>query len=394
MTNPTATTPPARKLKLPDLDDAEMIGGRWVYRAVSLTFGTLVLLAGGALLLSVLVSMNITVDASGTLEPARLWPVRSHESGVIEQMLVSTGDTVHAGQPLARLDSLQLAAALAQLEGDHRTRMLDLERARSSTPIDQRRQHEARAQAEARLMGARATLRQRVAEYGLGTNVDSVLASYRRGTHVGIDLALADVLSVEAELRGNTAEFDRIRLQRLELDKQRELLEQLGTPIETARARLRRLVIRAPADGVVLTDRLEHLRGSLVHEGEQLFEIADLSSWHAFLYVPERDVYRVRPGDPVQVEVRAFGASGRELFRGAVTSVAADPVQSEVVAARPSQASGIYRVVVAMNPVDLARAGHDRFRRGYSVSGKIVTRRGRLISLAWDYVDERIAGRR
>lgn len=215
---PTVPTP---VLRLPTLSEEKQPGAGLVKRAVSLTLGTVALLVLVALVTASLVEMPVTVRGGGALEPVRVWPVRAQEAGTVLEVLVETGDTVARGQAVLRLDPLEMQGTLRQLEAQLRAAGLSTRRAESAAPVELRQQGDRVAGADARLVTSRAALRQRMVEYGLGSDVDSLLASYRPGLHVGVDLALAEVRAAEAERRLAISQSDIIRLGSLDRDRQR-----------------------------------------------------------------------------------------------------------------------------------------------------------------------------
>ncbi|HEX6372292.1 MAG TPA: biotin/lipoyl-binding protein, partial [Longimicrobium sp.] len=116
---------PQPKLLLPEVSP-KVVGGQWVSRAVSLSLIIFSILLVGATLAASLIKLKVTVDGSGALQPAGIWSVRAEEPGVVREVLVRMGDTVRAQQPIARLDSLQLASELDQLRSRRRVLEFDL----------------------------------------------------------------------------------------------------------------------------------------------------------------------------------------------------------------------------------------------------------------------------
>lgn len=390
---------PVLQLRLPEMGEDRAPGARLVRRTVTLTLATLAVLAVAAVAVASLVSMKVTVKAAGVLEPVRTWPVRAREAGTVGEVLVSTGDRVRAGQTVARLDALQLETSLAELRSQLRAAELDERRAATAAPVEERQQSERLAQASARVVTARATLLQRMVEYDLGRDVDSLLGAYRPGAHVAVDLAVAELRSAEAEVRVSAAQREILGLGRFDRERKHAERDQLVARIRAAEERLARLALRAPTGGVVLTDQIERLPGAYVREGDLLLEVADLDAWRVNLYVGERDVQRIRVGDSVRVRVQAFGAERRDDLRGSVGYVSPEPLGSggagtaPAATGAPAQAgAGTYRVVVDLDQRQLAAAGIHRFRRGYTVEGQVVTRSGRIIVLARDYLQDRITG--
>lgn len=368
--------------QLPELRSGRGGTGRYIRRAVSITLGVLASGLVLALVIAFVVRVDDVVRSKGVLEPERIWPVRTLEAGMIREVLVQTGDTVARGQTVARLDPLFLRAALADLEAKRRAGGIELRKVASETPHQQRQQAQLLAQAESRLVTARATLRQRMAENGHGIDVDSLLGVYRLGSHVVLDLAVAEVRAAEAERRLVNERTDALGLSRFATETGEVNLEQLDAQIAILRERLTRLDIPAPTSGLVLTEQIEQLPGSSVKEGDLLLEMAQPDQWRLVLFVREGEVHKVRLGDSVKAEIQAFAMDERELLYGTVVHIATDPVprQVGVVGAQV----GMYRVIAALDPRQLAGSGTAKLRRGYSVEGRIIARSGRIIDLFWE----------
>ncbi len=60
--------------------------------------------------------LRLTVTATGSVVPKRQVPLLFASSGVVREVLVKAGDTVKAGDPLARLDTSDLQAALSNAQ--------------------------------------------------------------------------------------------------------------------------------------------------------------------------------------------------------------------------------------------------------------------------------------
>lgn len=379
---------PQPELLLPEVSP-RVVGGQWVSRAVSLTLLIFTVLFGSAILASVLIRLKVTVDGTGALQPAGIWSVRAEEPGVVREVLVRMGDTVRAQQPIARLDSLQLASQLDQLRSRRRVLELDLRLARNSVPLEVRSIAEKRAEANAALVRANATLRQRLVEHDMDPDVARMRQTYQLGSNVAVDAALADVLAAEAANRTAHIDGERLGLKNIEQGRQVEQVAEMDFQIATLQQRLSRLTLHAPASGVVLTDGLERLSGTMLQEGQTVMEIAQHGGWRAVLLVAERDVSRIRVGDETQVELRAFGRVDAPEIRGTVITVGAEPA-----AGGPPTENRMFPVTVRLDPKDLQEVGVDRLRRGYTAQAKIVTRSERMITLMWEYLLQRMERRR
>jgi multidrug resistance efflux pump len=385
----TIAAPSTRKVLLPESANPDMVGGRWIARAVSLTLGLFALLLTAATLAAVMIRMKVTVDGAGVLQPAQVWSVRGEATGVVRDVRVRMGDTVRAGQPIARLDTVQLSSELDQLRSRRRVGELDLRLARTSLPLEARSVAERSAEADADLVRANAELRQRLVEHGFDQDVQAVRRTYRVGTNVAVDGALAAVMTAEAAARTARIEAERLGLKSIEESRQRELMAEIDVQIATLEQRLSRLTLYAPANGIVLTDGLERLSGKVLQEGETLLEIGGDHDWRAALLVPERDVSRIRVGDDVQVEITAFGRVNAPEIRGKVLTVGAEPAPDA-----PQAGNRMFPVMVRLDRGDLEAVGLERLRRGYTANARIVTRSERLIDLIWEYLLRRTERKR
>jgi multidrug resistance efflux pump len=223
--------------------------------------------------------------------------------------------------------------------------------------------------------------------YGLGSNADSLIRAYVSGSHVGVDAAISELRAAQAEQQMADAEAKRLDNATIGVRAQEAKLDEIRANIATVRARLNRLSLRAPVDGVVLTEQLDRLADAYVRPGDQILEIGDPGSWRAVILVREDDVHDVRPGDSVSIDVPALRELQVERLLGLVAAVGATPAaalssgESPVVGA---SASGAYRVTIFLDPRQLRTIGVDRFRRGYSATAKIVTRRSVILRLVFE----------
>ncbi len=122
----------AGDLLLPNITEGPNFGS-WVARgAVSMTLASLVVFGGLTVLLLFTLRLDVTLDASGYLEPRQVHAVRSPLSGVVGEVRVAAGEQVQEGQVVARLDSFELENQLAALRLE-----ADLKRHRPDTDLRQ-----------------------------------------------------------------------------------------------------------------------------------------------------------------------------------------------------------------------------------------------------------------
>lgn len=370
----------------PQLPELAIDGGhaaRLADRAVRTTllvFASLLILA---IIASFSVEVSVTIKAKGRVEPSSVALLRAEVSGIVREVLVGTGDSIAAGKLVARLDALDAERSSRRLLAEHRVLQMRRALALQMAPVELRRISDLAAQARARRSEARASLRQRMVDYGLGNDLDSLLTHFREGSHIGIDLAVGELLSAEAEIRRVESDSVLVALKSLENETLNAEIVDLEDQIRVAERRIAQAEIRSPVSGVVLTDSLRDLVGGSVREGSTLVEIARHDGWRAVLEVSERDIQFVRLGDRVRLELQALDRSSRKRLNGLVVNIASRPMSALT--------AGVYRVDVDIDDAAAQRLGPGGLRSGLSVQGSILTRSGKIFALTWDYVRRTLA---
>jgi multidrug resistance efflux pump len=376
--------PARRRESLPDLSDIPIPASWIVRRAMHWIIITILLAALGAVVAAFVVHLEVTVTASGNLEPVGRWTARARVAGVVNTVLVTSGTVVRAGQELAVLDTSDAVIEASETQARLSIRRSELAQALASAPLDRERATVAVQQADAEVAHARAQLQLRLADYSLGITIDSALTAFGRGAHTTIDAAVADLRAAMAARAAADIALKRETLNEFDLDRRRREVQLALAEAHRAADRATRVVVRAPSNGVVLGFRLETLVGTAVREGDPIIEIGDESQWRVTLLVTEQDVRRVRVGDRVHVDVAALRGVAAEPLTAVVTAVARDPASSDagarVNSVGISGAQG-YRVTAAVATNDVSWLDPEVLRTGFSVSARIVTRSERVIQL-------------
>ena len=254
-----------------------------------------------------------TIVASGFVEGARREiPLRFELEGRLISVEVSEGDTVRAGDVLARLDAAQLqherdqAAANVALAEAERERVVNAEReetrkvARAAVVV-----------AEAKLARARTELERGEKLMSKGTLTpqawDDLQHDYKLAA---AELQLAEARS--AEIEAGVRE-DELKMADARVQMARAALRQAET-------RLERATLVAPSDGLVL--RITDEPGELVgpSSATPVITMANVEELRVRAYVEELDALAVRPGQPAEV-----AADGRPDARYRATVVSCLP---------------------------------------------------------------------
>jgi HlyD family secretion protein len=273
------------------------------------------------------------VTASGEIVATRFADVGSSVMGRVVALNVREGDSVRAGQSLARIDPVQARsdteAAAAQISA------LEAEQ-------DGARNQVAVARSELEAATARST------EAG---------QALKRAN----ELFAAELLPVadrDAAVAAADAAAAQVRAARAAVGRAEQALDAAGRRVVQARAQatrardvLDKTNITAPIDGIV--SRLQVREGEMVvigiqnQPGTTLMTISDLSSINAEVKVAEADVLRLKVGQPATV---ALDALPDKSFTGRVVEIGASalPVQGVGAAARE------FRVVVRLDDASTA----------------------------------------
>lgn len=141
------------------------------------------------------------------------------------------------------------------------------------------------------------------------------------------------------------------------------------------------LRITSPIAGVVVTPRVHDLLGSTMKEGQELLEVADLSSMRARIYISEYDLYKIREDKRARVQVEGmFVTWPAQIVSMAPRPTEIDPRLSAKVELKGMNPPHFYVVeLLVQNPEGSLKPG----MRGIAqISGG----RRSLLGLGWETV--------
>lgn len=209
--------------------------------------------------------LQVTVSATGNLQPTSQVEVGSEQSGLITEVYVDNNDRVTRGQPLARLDPQRLQDAVTQAQAGLSSAQAQVATAEASAALA--RANLARQEEVYRVSGGRVPSE---------TELDSARAQNRQG---------------QASVRSAQAQVAQARAQ-----------------LSQAQFNLSRATIFSPVTGVVLSRSIDP--GQTVaasFNAPVLFNIAeDLSEMKLEVRVDEADVGQVREGQRATFTVDAY----------------------------------------------------------------------------------------
>jgi len=359
-------------------------------------FASLSCLTLAALTVAALARVEITSRARGILRPAGgVQALRAEASGLVDQILVRSGEQVVAGQELITIDAREMRAELAQTQ----RRLSFVERQLSHLEESDKALHEVEVgmlRERARLTGQRvksqrtqvAALEARRTTYSaLGQKgLVPALEAERMGDALGLarreELTLLDDL---ARTRGELGSLLRSREQQLwSWSEERYRAE---AELARARERLEQAVIRAPRAGVVEAlsvkprERIEvgALLAKLVAAGP-VTEVA--------VFLPERDRAFVKRGQRVRIELDRLPMEEFGVLHARVTEVAdemADRAELlDTLGQVDDSMAHVHRVDLVLEADARSRSLQSRLRSGALLSARFALRERRLLALLFD----------
>ena len=219
----------------------------------------------------------VSAEANGSIQPIQIVDVKSRASGTILEMRVETGDMVHRGDTLVRVDRRDPTTSFNQAQAD-----LEVAQAQAANAAAQKKR------------------------------ADQMFASGVLSEQDHDNLALADA-NARAQL---------VRAQ---------------AGLQSAQDALTDCNVLAPVEGTILTKKVEAgaVITSAVHDvsgGTVLIQMADLGTVEVQALVDETDIGKVQPGMPVKITVDAYP---NRPFQGTVLKIEPQSTVSQNVTMFP-----------------------------------------------------------
>jgi len=215
------------------------------------------------------------LQVTGTVQPvdSRVSQVRPLARGRLEDIAVTVGDRVRKGQTLARYDNME-AGELASVH--------------------------ASAQAEL------ARLKVQLSALGRQTERNRSLSEIGAAPRKDYEMSLAEQQGVEQNIRAQESVLSGIAAR----------LRRFGITPGDARGALT-AALQAPFDGVIT--KVNAAPGKVIEPADELFTIVDLSQVWVQAEVYEKDLGRIRVGQPASITVDTYPG---ERFTGRITYIA------------------------------------------------------------------------
>lgn len=259
-----------------------------------------------------------TVTASGKIYPETEVKISSDVSGEIIQLYVQEGDSVTAGQVLAKIrpDEYQSAVeqGVASVNTARAQKQISSSNVRtSSAQLDQLKAEINRTKAQLEAATNAFNRSDKLFKEGVISAAEFETAKNNlRAAESGLNSAEANLKASESSL---VSAQENVRVSELGITSASARLRELNTSLQ-------KTIITAPVSGIVSklnVEKGERVVGTLQMTGTEMMRIANLRSMEVQVDVSENDILKVTVGDEADVEVDAY--LGRK-FKGKVTEIA------------------------------------------------------------------------
>jgi HlyD family secretion protein len=304
-------------------------------------------------------SIQERVSASGRIYPRTEVKVSSDVSGEIVELYIEEGDTVQAGQLLAKIDPEAYVSAVERGEASVNT--AKAQAANSQSTIAQARSQ--KEQIEAQLNNQRELHRR-----------NEQLHKEKVISDVEFEQSRATLRGLEANLRAAEASIQSAQ----ELTKGAQFtIRSAEASLKEIRTNLRRTSIVAPMSGIVSqlnVKKGERVVGTIQMAGTEIMRIADYSEIEVQVDVSENDILRLGMGDEAEIAMDAYVD---RLFKGRVIQIANSATSGGVGAALTADQATNFLVKILIDPSSyadlLAKRKRAPFRPGMSATADILT---------------------
>ncbi len=291
-------------------------------------------------------------------------------SGHVAAILPRDNSIVRAGDVIFRIDDGDYRIAVNAAQSRIATQQATIDRiGRQVTALES-----AAEQAKAQLASADAMLKRAGLDFDRQQTLSTKGFASRAAFEVseaGRDQSVAAVKSAQAAY---DAARDNVEVTKAQQDEARAQLAELQTQLAKAERDLAFTAVRAPVDGT-FSNRLVNA-GDFIQAGQRLANVVPLNDVFIDANYKETQLKRIRPGQPVNISVDAYG---HRKFAGVVDSIS--PAAGSVFTLLPpDNATGNFTKIVQRLPVrirvpkDVAK--QNLLRAGMSVYVTVDTREG------------------
>ena len=232
-------------------------------------------------------------------------------AGRVEKRLVNEGETVKAGQLVAKLDTAELVQDIALRRAEVDGALSEL------AELEAGSRPEEIAQAEAAVRSAQADAQRSVFEHARQKELHAKNVASSRD----YDLANATSAMAEARLSECREKLELLKKgpRKEKIDQARARLEQHKNNLSISETKLGYAALSSPLSGLVLSENVE--AGEYVAPGTPVVTIGDLENVWLRGYINETDLGRVKAGQAVNVSTDSYPD---KIYDGRITFISSE----------------------------------------------------------------------
>ena len=301
-----------------------------------------------------------TVSASGKIFPEKEIKISSDVSGEIIKLDVMEGDSVTAGQLLAKINPDTYVSAVE----------------RGSAGVNNAKSQVGMSQAQ--IETSKAQIEQIDANLANATKIHNRNTELKKQgviSQADFDASLANVNALQANLKSAQSGLN----SSMQSSKAAEFtVKSSEASLKELRTSLSRTSIYAPSSGIISklnVEQGERVVGTIQMAGTEMMRIANLSQMEVQVDVSENDILRVKLGDTADIDVDAYLD---QKFKGTVTEIANSASNTGTTTAQTLSSDQVTNFVVKIR-IDLETYKHMitkgkfPFRPGMSAAVNIYT---------------------
>ena len=258
------------------------------------------------------------VSASGKIFPEKEVKISSDVSGEIVELFVEEGDSVKAGQVLARIDPESYVSAVERANAAVSGAKSELARSKSAIETSVAQIEQTKAQLENT---------RRIHERNIKLKADGVISAQ------DFENSESNLAQLEANLRSAEAGY---RASQQSAKSAEYNVASAEASLKEIKTSLSRTTIIAPTSGIISqlnVEQGERVVGTIQMTGTEMMRIANFNSMEVRVEVSENDILRVSLGDTAEIEVDAYLD---KKFKGIVTEMASSAANTGTAAALTS----------------------------------------------------------
>jgi multidrug resistance efflux pump len=339
----------------------------------------LIVLVAGISAAMFLVMIDVGLVGEGEIRPVELIPIRTHESGIIESILVHDLQSVVKGDTMFTLNT-----------EDSRSNLLQLEASLVSIDLQIKiRQHE--------LLLAEVLLQRDIEIKKVEIEELQILNEHARSMWEidNLDLVdknradpydwkLAETRLAGSRIRLRLAEAETLSLHSISLDVEKLRAERtkILNLCYLESSRIAHATVLAPASGIIFAHELLLKTGIYVDAGTQLCELGNPDQWMVRCKVSDKTVPFIRSGQLVHIYIDALPYMVHGVAHGYVSDISAIPLHSS-----NGNEFHIDSVIADEQFQNILNGGYNL--NGLRVTTKYIVDRRNIASCLWRTIRER-----